>query len=97
MGGPSRLSPGERSLRASLAANARWAKTSRADASGQARKGQQRRFEAGVDPEGVLSPVERAARADNARRAHMRRMALRSAQVRRRRRAAADVRRGVAS
>jgi hypothetical protein len=42
------------------------------------------RFEREVDPDGVLSPVERARRAEHARKAYFSRLALRSAQVRRR-------------
>jgi hypothetical protein len=44
------------------------------------------RFEKQVDPDGTLDPVERARRADQAMRAHMARLALKSAQARRRRR-----------
>lgn len=41
------------------------------------------RFEKEVDPEGVLSPPERAKRALAARKAHFARLAMRSAEVRR--------------
>ena len=41
------------------------------------------RFEREVDPEGALPEVERKRRADHARKAHMARLALRSAQARR--------------
>ena len=88
MAAPRDMTAAERSLRASVAANARWARTSREEASAAARKGQRARFEREVDPEGVLSPAERAARADNALTAHMRRMALRSAKARRARKGA---------
>jgi hypothetical protein len=44
------------------------------------------RFEREVDPDGVLSPDERAKRAEHARLARMYALALRSAAVRRRRR-----------
>lgn len=44
------------------------------------------KFEFQVDPEGVLPPEERARRAAHARKAHFARLALRSAQARRRRR-----------
>lgn len=49
-------------------------------------------FDQAVDPEGVLLPAERAARADAARRAHMAKLALKSATVRaaRRRRGSSD-------
>lgn len=43
------------------------------------------RFEAEVDPEGVLEPADRAARAAAARKAHMLRLSLKSARVRRER------------
>ena len=43
-------------------------------------------FEREVDPDGVLDPVERARRAGHLRKAHFARLALKSAQARRRRR-----------
>lgn len=43
------------------------------------------RFEREVDPDGTLSPAERARRAEHAKRAYMLRLARRSAAVRRRR------------
>lgn len=46
------------------------------------------RWDREVDPEGVLTPEERAKRADFARRAYFTRIALRSAKARARRSAA---------
>lgn len=43
------------------------------------------KFERQIDPDNVLPPAERAFRAEHARKAHMKRMALKSAQARRRR------------
>lgn len=43
------------------------------------------RFEREVDPDGVLTPQERARRAENARAAYFRRLSLKSKQARRRR------------
>jgi hypothetical protein len=43
------------------------------------------RFEREVDPDGTLPPAERAKRAEYARKAYFQRLALKSAQVRRRR------------
>ncbi len=43
------------------------------------------RFEREVDPEGILTPEERARRAHHLRKAYFARLALRSAQARRRR------------
>jgi hypothetical protein len=43
------------------------------------------RFEREVDPGGALDPKERARRAEQAKRVHMTRLALKSAQARRRR------------
>jgi hypothetical protein len=83
-------SPTERSLLASAAANTRWAFTNdRSAATASARKALSDRFEKLVDPEGTLSPDERARRAGMLRRAHMKRLALQSAKSRR---AAADAR-----
>ncbi len=47
-----------------------------------ARAGFRRRFEREVDPEGVLHPEERAKRSEAAMRAHMLRLAERSAAAR---------------
>ena len=78
--------PGERTIAASLAANARWAKvTDRTAATAAARAAQQRKREDAVDPHHELSPQERAKRAENLRRAQLQRMALKSAQARRKR------------
>lgn len=76
----------ERSLRARIAANARW---SREDprpptaAPAKARAGLWERFLREVDPDGSLDPVERARRAECARRAYYQRLALASAKARR--------------
>jgi hypothetical protein len=43
------------------------------------------KFEQQVDPAGELTPAERAKRAKNLRAAHFKRLALKSAQARRRR------------
>lgn len=48
------------------------------------------RFEREVDPEGTLPPAERARRVEAAKKAHFQRLALRSAQVRSARKAAAE-------
>jgi hypothetical protein len=48
------------------------------------------RFERQVDPDGVLSPDERARRAGHARKAYFARLALRSAQARRKASGASD-------
>ena len=51
-----------------------------------ARAGFLAKFERQVDPEGILAPDERRKRALAARSAHMMRLALRSAEVRRKKR-----------
>ncbi|MGH9230221.1 MAG: hypothetical protein ACRD07_16125 [Acidimicrobiales bacterium] len=48
-----------------------------------AREAFARRFEREVDPNGLLSATERARRAEAAKRAYFQRLALRSAQARR--------------
>jgi hypothetical protein len=50
---------------------------------GAAHRGFRARFEREVDPEGILPPAERAARAERARRAYMLTLAVRSAAARR--------------
>ena len=82
--------PGELRLRASLASHASWAKTTdRSARTAAARRKFDERFEREVDPDGVLSPAERTRRAANARKAYYARLALKSAQARRRRGGAA--------
>lgn len=93
-----RPTPGERTLAARMAANARWAKCQdRTAATAAARAAQQRKREDEVDPERKLSPQERARRADNLMRAQLQRAALKQAQARRRRTAAAQRRKGGAA
>jgi hypothetical protein len=78
----------ERSLRAQIAANARWAKVdNRTAATAAARAAQTRALEDQVDPDRRLLPAERAKRVENARNAQLQRMALASAKARRQRKA----------
>jgi hypothetical protein len=78
------LTPTERKLRAQIAAHESWASTSDRTARSQyGRDAFRQSFEDKVDPERVLDAVERHRRADSAYRAHMARLALRSAQARR--------------
>jgi hypothetical protein len=79
------LTPSERTLRARMAAHLSWAKTEdRSARTAPARKAALARFADQLDPEHRLSPAERSRRAEHAMRAHMTRLALRSAQERRR-------------
>jgi hypothetical protein len=88
---PTCLSPAERSLRASNAAITRWVnERDRTAATAAARAAQQHQREDEVDPNHELSPQERAKRAQQLQRLHMQRMALKSAQARRRRKAIAQ-------
>lgn len=82
------MTPSERSLRARMAAHVMHSRHDSRRTSAPGRAAFLARFEREVDPEGVLSPEERARRAESARRAYMSRLALRSAQARRRRSAA---------
>lgn len=75
-------------LRAQIAANTRWANTpedERRRSMDKAREAFDARFEREVDPDGTLSPQERARRAAHARKAYFARLALKSAQARRKR------------
>ncbi|MBA2952158.1 hypothetical protein GON03_19260 [Nocardioides sp. MAH-18] len=79
-----RKSSTARSTIARIAANERWAKTEdRSAATQPARDAMARKFEDQVDPDRVLPAAERAKRAENAKRAHYQRIALKSAQARR--------------
>lgn len=83
------LSPAERRLQARLAAHESWARTSDPTSrTAPARQAFLARFEAEVDPDGVLPVEERRRRAEHARRAYYTRLAL--ASVRARRKGAAD-------
>lgn len=80
------LSPAERSIRGQIGAHESWARTEdRAARTANARKALLDKFELQVDPNGELTAAERAIRAEHARKAHFKRLALKSAQVRRRR------------
>ena len=82
--------PADRHLAASVAANARWAhEPDRAAATSAGRAAFNARFHDEVDPDRLLSPTERARRAENARRAYYARLALASAKARRARKAGA--------
>jgi len=79
------VTPAERSLRAKVAAHVRWAKTDdRADATAAARSAFADRFAREVDPDGVLTPEERARRAASLRSAYYANLARRSVAARRR-------------
>lgn len=74
----------DRSLAARIAANESWANTSdRAARTAPARAALMQRFEREVDPDGLLSPAERARRAEHKRKAYFQRLALKSAKARR--------------
>jgi len=78
----------ERSLRGRIGAYTRWAHASAEDrslATRPMREGLQAKFEREADPEGTLTPRERAKRAELLRKAFFARLALKSAQARRRR------------
>lgn len=71
--------------RARLGAFAQHARNDTRETTRAAREAFARRWEREVDPDGVLPEDERARRAEAAKRAHFQRMALRSAQARRKR------------
>jgi hypothetical protein len=80
------LTPGERVLRSRIAAHTRWAhEVDRCAATAPARNAFETRFEREVDSDGVLPETERIRRAESARNAYFARLALKSAQARRRR------------
>jgi len=82
--GSSSLTPSERSQRARLASHESWAKTpDRSRRTDAARQAFRDKFAQQVDPDGVLSPEERARRAESARKAHYARLAFESAKARR--------------
>lgn len=86
------VSPELRSLRARLAVNESWAKTT--DRKARTKNGVEASparlsyWEKRVDPDGEMDEATRAKAAENARTAHYQRMAYRSAQARRAKRTA---------
>lgn len=69
---------------ARIAAHTRWAnEPDRKAATAPARRGQEAKWAAQVDPDGVLAPAELARRVESLRKAHMQRLALASARARR--------------
>lgn len=77
------MTPSERTLRARLAAYSLHSKVDSRRHTQAARDGFIRRFEDEVDPERILSEQERQKRAERALKAHMTRLALKSARARR--------------
>lgn len=76
----------EHSLASRFGAHRSWANTAdRSARTAPARKALEARWERLADPDHVLPPAERAKRAESLRKAHFARMALKSAQARRRR------------
>lgn len=83
------LTPKERALRAKIGAYSLHAKHDPRQTTAKARQTFLAKFEAEVDPNGELEPIERLRRAEQARKAHFARMALHSAKVRREKKEAA--------
>ena len=87
------LTSADRSLIGQIAVRESWARTpDRAARTANARRALLDRFEREVDPDGELTPAERAIRAAHARKAYFARLALKSAQARRSRRKASALR-----
>lgn len=79
------LTPNERTLRARLAAHALHAAVDSKQHTEPARRAFMARFEDVADPDRTLPPAERARRAEHAKKAYFTRLALKSAQARRKR------------
>lgn len=77
------LTPAERSLRARTAAHKLYSLVDARVHTEPGRAAFMARFEKEVDPEGVLSPAERARRAEHARKSYFAAMALKSSKARR--------------
>jgi hypothetical protein len=84
------LTPSERSLRARLAAYELHSQYDSRDLTAKARATFLQRFEDEVDPDRTLPEAERIRRAEAKRRAYFTRLALKSAQARRRKAEAGD-------
>lgn len=80
------LTPAERRLRGQMGAHKSWANTTdRTARTLPARLAHNAKFERQVDPDGKLSPAERAKRAESARKEYYTRLAYKSARARSRR------------
>lgn len=80
----------EESLAAQIAVHTSWSHTAdRAARTAPARKAALVRFESQVDPDGVLTPAQRAVRAEHARKAYFLGLARESALARRSKRGTA--------
>ena len=86
MTAPREMTPSERSLRARAAAYALHSKHDGRRLTANARAAFDDRFVRQVDPDGTLSPAERARRAQCAKKAYFSALAARSARARRQRR-----------
>jgi hypothetical protein len=84
-----RMDPGERALRARIAAHAMHGRHDSRQTTAKARAAFLATFERQADPEGRLPAAERERRAQQLRRAYFARLALASAKARRARRPAA--------
>lgn len=83
------MSPEERALSARIGAHTLHSQVDGLAITAKARKTFIESFEQQVDPDGVLTPEERQRRAKHLHKAHMTRLAIRSAKARRARRAGA--------
>lgn len=79
------LTPEQRSLRARLGGLSTAARHDTREITSNARAAFMARFEREVDPDCILPPGERARRAEAAKKLHFARLALKSAEARRRR------------
>lgn len=86
------MEPNERSMQMRLASHLSWANTPdrRARTEKARHASHVERFEKQVDPDGTMPPEERRLRAESAKKAYYTELALKSAQVRRIRKAEAD-------
>jgi hypothetical protein len=84
------LTPEQRTLRARIAAAARWAGEDPAANAARGQAGLINRFRREVDPDGTLPEAERERRAQSAYRAHMSRLALASSKARARKAGSSD-------
>lgn len=78
------LTPAERRLRGVVAVERSWANTAdRSARTAPARDALFAKFEAEIDPEGLLDPAERERRAQHAFRAHMARLSFLASKAKR--------------
>lgn len=88
---PSTINPADMAMRGRIGAHVTHSRYDSRELTSSAREAFLSNFERQVDPDGVLSPEERRRRAEHAKKAHFSRLALKSAEARRKSKVAVGI------